>query len=425
MTDLSTGLASRADDPRRHSSNRLFRTMPALAVRDYRLLLGGVFLAMNGWTMQQVVFGWYVLETTNSAFQLGLVLFFNLLPILVLSLPAGVLADRMDKRILILFTQIFTFLVYAALALLVAVGQGQVWIVYVASFLTGLFLTLRLPAQQAIIVEIVGRESLTSAVAISSASFNATRIVGPAVAAGLLATVGVGVSIFFIGVSYLAAGAAIWALSYRGAPSVSGGLSFADTLTEGLRYAKDDRRVLALLALGACSSLLAMPFAAFVPAFARDVLDVGVEGLGVLNASVGVGALCAAFFLAVHGHTFSNRGFLVLASTLVGGASVAAFGVSTSYPLSIALMALFGIVSILQITLVNALIQLIVPDRLRGRMMGFFLLVWGLMPIGTVLIGQAAEMFGVQAAVAAANVLGVVLAIGIGASMAKSISRID
>ena len=295
MTDMSTGLASRAGDTHRHSSNRLFRTMPALAVRDYRLLLGGVFLAMNGWTMQQVVFGWYVLETTNSAFQLGLVLFFNLLPILVLSLPAGVLADRMDKRILILFTQIFTFLVYAALALLVAVGQGQVWIVYVASFLTGLFLTLRLPAQQAIIVEIVGRESLTSAVAISSASFNATRIVGPAVAAGLLATVGVGVSIFFIGVSYLAAGAAIWALSYRGAPSVSGGLSFADTLTEGFRYARDDRRVLALLALGACSSLLAMPFAAFVPAFARDVLDVGVEGLGVLNASVGVGALGAAF----------------------------------------------------------------------------------------------------------------------------------
>lgn len=425
MTNISTGLARRTDETLRRPSNRLFRTFPALAVRDYRLLIGSTFLAINGWTMQQVVLGWYVLELTNSAFQLGLVLFFNLIPILVLSIPGGVLADRMDKRILMLVTQVSTFLIYAALALLVAIGQGHVWVVYIASFLTGLLLTLRLPAQQAIIVEIVGRKFLANAVAISSASFNATRIVGPAIAAGLVATTNVGISIFVIGLSYLVAAVATWSLSYRGAPAVSGGPSFAENLTEGMRYAKDDRRVLALLVLGACHALLIMPFVAFVPAFARDVLNAGVEGLGVLNASVGVGALVAAFLLAVYGHSMPNRGFLLFVATLIGAASIAIFAVSTSYPLSIALMAVFGIVSIALMTFTNTLIQLIVPDRLRGRMMGFFLLIWGLMPIGTVLIGQAAELIGVQAAVAAANVLGLILVIGIGASMAGSIRKID
>ena len=228
MTEISTGLARPADETGRRPSNRLLRAFPALAVRDYRLLLGGVFLSMNGWMMQQVVLGWYVLETTNSAFQLGLVLFFNMFPTLVLSIPGGVLADRMDKRVLMLITQVSTFVIYAALALMIAIGQGHVWVIYLASVLTGLFLTLRIPAQQAIVVEIVGRESLANAVAMSSASFNATRIVGPAVAAGLVATVGTGVSILVIGISYLAAAVATWFLHYRGTPSVSGGLSFAE-----------------------------------------------------------------------------------------------------------------------------------------------------------------------------------------------------
>ena len=309
MTEISTGLARPADETGRRPSNRLLRAFPALAVRDYRLLLGGVFLSMNGWMMQQVVLGWYVLETTNSAFQLGLVLFFNMFPTLVLSIPGGVLADRMDKRVLMLITQVSTFVIYAALALMIAIGQGHVWVIYLASVLTGLFLTLRIPAQQAIVVEIVGRESLANAVAMSSASFNATRIVGPAVAAGLVATVGTGVSILVIGISYLGAAVATWFLHYRGTPSVSGGLSFAENLTEGLRYAKEDGRVLALLALGGCSSLLVLPFAAFVPAFARDVLNAGVQGLGVLNTSVGIGASGSAIFLAVWGSTLANRRF--------------------------------------------------------------------------------------------------------------------
>ena len=425
MTEISTDLARPTDEARRRSSNRLLRVLPALAVRDFRLLLVGVFFAMNGWTMQQVVLGWYVFETTNSEFQLGLVLFFNLVPILVLSVPAGVLADRMDKRILMLITQVSTFVVYAALALVIAAGHGQVWLVYVASFLTGLFLTLRLPAQQAIIVEIVGRDSLPNAVAISSASFNATRIVGPAAAAGLLATVGTGLSILVVGISYLAAAVATWALSYRGTATLSVGLSFAENVTEGLRYAKEDGRVLALLALGGISSLLVMPFGAFVPAFARDVLNVGVQGLGVLNASVGVGALASAVFLALQGHSIANRGYILLANTFIGGASIVLFAISNSYPLSIALMAVFGIASLNQMTLTNTLIQLIVPDRLRGRMMGYFLLVWGLMPIGTVIVGRAAETFGVQAAVAVASALSLILVVGIGATMARFISKID
>ena len=425
MTEPSTGLARPADEARRRSSNRLLRAFPALAVRDYRLLLGGVFLAMNGWMMQQVVLGWYVLETTNSAFQLGLVLFFNMFPTLVLSIPGGVLADRMDKRVLMLITQVSTFVIYAALALMIAIGQGHVWVIYLASVLTGLFLTLRIPAQQAIVVEIVGRESLANAVAMSSASFNATRIVGPAVAAGLIATVGTGVSILVIGISYLGAAVATWFLHYRGTPTISVGLSFAENLTEGLRYAKEDGRVLALLALGGCSSLLVLPFAAFVPAFARDVLNAGVQGLGVLNTSVGIGASGSAIFLAVWGSTLANRGFLLLVATFIGGASIAAFALSSSYPLSIALMALFGIASITQIILTTTLIQLIVPDRLRGRMMGLFMLMWGFMPLGALLIGQAAETFGVQAAVAAASALSLILVIGIGTRMASSISKID
>ena len=425
MTDVSAGLARPADEIRRRPTNRLLRAFPALAVRDYRLLLGGVFLAMNGWMMQQVVLGWYVLETTDSAFQLGLVMFFNIIPTLFLSIPGGVLADRMDKRILMLITQVSTFVIYAVLALLIAIGQGHVWVVYVASFFTGLFLTLRLPAQQAIVVEIVGREALVNAIAISSASFNATRIVGPAMAAGLLATVGIGVSIFVIGLSYLAAGVAIWFLRYRGTPSVSGGLSFAENLTEGLKYAKDDGRVLALLALGGCSSLLVMPFAAFVPAFARDVLNAGVEGLGVLNASVGVGAFGSALFLALRGNRLPNRGVLLIVTTCVSGATIAAFALSSSYHLSIALMMLFGLISMTQMTLTITVMQLMVPDRLRGRMMGLFMLMWGFMPLGTLLIGLAAETFGVQAAVAAASALSLILVIGIGTRMASSISKID
>ena len=324
-----------------------------------------------------------------------------------------------------LITQVSTFFIYAALALLIAMGQGHVWVVYVASLLTGVFLTLRLPAQQAIVVEIVGRESLANAVAISSASFNATRIVGPALAAGLLATVGTGVSIFLIGVTYLAVGVATWLLDYRGTPSVSGGPSFGENLTEGLKYAKSDGRMLALLAIGGCSSLLVMPFAAFVPAFARDVLNAGVEGLGVLNAAVGVGAFGSAIFLAVQGNRLPHRGVLLLVTTCIGGASIAAFALSSSYPLSIALMALFGLASMTQMTLTNTVIQLMVPDRLRGRMMGFFMLMWGFMPLGALLIGQAAEAFGVQVAVAAASALSLVFVIGVGARMANSISKID
>ncbi len=424
-TDISTDHPVSAIAKSSRLTNRLFRTLPALAFPDFRLLLGGTFFSMNGWSMQQVVLGWYVWQVTGSAFLLGLVTFFNIIPTLFVALPGGVLADRFDKRKLMLVTQALTFLVFLFLAAAIYGGYGQVWTIYTATFVAGLLLILQMPARQAIIVELVGRSALLNAIAITSGSFNLARMSGAAAAGLMLTWFGIAPSVLAIASTYLAVTIATWFLNYRGQVSPLVRHSFWHNLGEGLSYARGDTRVWPLLALVAVSALLAQPYMALLPAFATDVLGVGAEGLGLLIAATAVGALVSAAVIAVAGNRLRHRGMLLFGLGLLGSGAITAFGLSSQFPLSLLALAGFGLLSMGQMTLTNTMLQILAPDHLRGRLMSLFMLIWGLMPIGTIIISSAAETFGVQAAVAGAGALSLLLTLAIGLRVAPALRSVD
>ncbi len=372
----------------------------ALAHRNFRLFFFGQGVSLIGTWMQNIAQGWLVLELTNSPFYVGLVSALGSLGVLLLTIYAGVVVDRTNKHRLVILTQALSMLPAFALALLVWTRAVAVWQVATLAAFLGVVNAFDIPARQAFIVDLVGKEDLMNAIALNSSAFNAARVIGPAAAGVLIGVLGVGACFFVNGVSYLAVIAGLVAM--RLPPYVPGARTGSawSGVAEAVAFIRGDRRVSALVVLMALFSIFGFPYFVLMPVFARDVLHRGAAGYGVLMTSVGIGALAGALAVAVLDRRI-RKGPTLIAAGGSFGLLLVAFALSRSYVLAAALLALTGATMIVNNALTNATIQTLVPDTLRGRVMGFYSFVFvGLAPLGSFQMGALAERIGTPAAVA-------------------------
>ncbi len=377
----------------------------ALAHRNFRLFLFGQTVSLTGTWMQSIAQGWLVLQLTNSPFYLGLVSALGSLGVLLFTLYAGVVADRTDKRRVVIITQSLLMVQAFLLAALVASGRVTVGSVMLLAAFLGVVSAFDIPTRQAFIVEMVGKEDLMNAIALNTSIFNLSRVLGPVVAGFLIGPLGVAACFFLNGVSYLAVIASLLAMRLPPwVPRPAAGSAWQG-FREVVAFLRSDRRARTLVVLTAITSIFGFPFLVLMPVFARDVLRVGAAGYGALTASVGLGAVAGALGVAVLSRRIRKGRTLVVAGTSFG-LLVALFAQSRWFALSVALLALVGCAMIVNNALTNTLLQTLVPDHLRGRVMGFYSFMFvGMAPIGAFQAGAVAERFGAPLAVAAGGVV--------------------
>ena len=392
------------------------RLLGALRHRNYRLFLTGQIVSTVGTWMQSVAMPWLALELTGSALLVGLVLAAQFVPVLVGGPLGGVIADRYHKRSVLLATQALFMVPSFFLFAVSATGHAKYWMVVVAAFATGTINLFDVPARQAFVIDMVGRRDLMNAIALNSSVFNASAVIGPAVAGLVIAAVGVPLCFLANSLSYLAAIAAL--LMMRDLPRVvthHTEMALMTRLAEGLSYARREPVVGMLLVAVAVFSLFAMNRLTLMPLFATKVLDVGAHGYGFLLASMGLGALAGALTLAF----FSSLGAdprRQLWMALIWVAALLEFSISRNFGLSLVALFVAGYCQTSFVATANNRIQMRTPDHLRGRVMSLYAqALIGVGPIGSTQAGALAEWLGAPWAMAigAAVAGAVVVAIGI------------
>ena len=372
-------------------------TFSSLASPGFRLLFQGSYATQIGMWMQQVAFGWLVLELTDSPFYLGLAGFFRALPMLLISPFGGVLADRLERRKLLILSQAAMGGVAAVLAFMVAAHIVHPWQLLVSSFLSGTAMSMNMPARQALVSQLVTRPQLASAIALNSMSMNSSRILGPALAGILIGMIGIA------GCMFLQAGAYVWSIvnvfQIKVPPQDrrARDASMMHNLLEGFRFCYEEKTVFAMLSLAAMTSIFGQPYMQFLPAFARDVLALGPSGLGLMMTAVGVGALIGSIAIASFG-AVRERGTILLVAAAIFGLSLCLLALTKSTALSLLLLAGGGFANALLMSLNQTVLQQTVPVHLRGRVMSVYMLTWDLMPLGTLPIGMVAQSHGTPAA---------------------------
>jgi MFS family permease len=384
-----------------------------LRYRNYRLWFFGQALSLMGTWMQAVAQGWLVYQMTGSEFALGAVTFIGTVPPLFLMLPAGALADRLSLRRVLLITQTAMMVLAFALTALAVAGVLRVWHVGLLAALLGVANSFDAPARQALAVEMVeDRRDLKNAIALNSTIFNLARVVGPAVGGAVLAILGPAWCFALNGFSFLAV---IWALSRMQLPETRREMQ-AEPLTAqimtGLRYILGNAPVRTMIALLGVSALFGMSYIVLLPAYAVSVLHVGETGLGGLNAAMGLGALIGSLAVASLGRSRREGLFLTTAS-LFFPIALLLFAFARTFPLSLSYLAVAGFALVIQNATINTMIQLIIPDQLRGRVMGVYSLVFfGTTPFGALQAGILAQALGPTAGVAIGAGINLAFAVG-------------
>jgi MFS family permease len=383
------------------SATGIARLLPALASPTYRRFIAAAFVGSIGNWMQATAQGWLVLGLTDSRFALGATSAAATAPILVLSIFAGVLADRMDLRRLLAATQLATAAVALTLGILTTAGIVEFWHVLVLAALSGSAGALATPAFQATVSTIVDRSAIGNAVALNSAQFNLSRVLGPTVAGLVIAAGSIALAFWANAIGLLFVAAVILTLPIRRASNAARvEASLWANLTDGLRYVRTEPTIRLLVLLAAVPALFILNYLVLMPVFARDVLQVGAPGLGLLNASLGVGALSGALFVAFF-RPKGGSGRLMLAGLACASIGLIVFGLSTWLPLSCLALAALGASQVAYYATTNTLIQVLVAPRLRGRVLSLYILTsLGVIPFGNLLAGAVAERFGAPLALA-------------------------
>ena len=378
---------------------RAFR-LGALSHRNFRLFLLGQGVSLIGTWMQSVALGWLVLEITNSPFAVGLTQAFRSLGVLVFTVYAGVIVDRVDKRRLIVWTQGLQMLEALALAALVWTGRVTTSQVMALALLFGIVNAFDIPARQAFVAELVGKADLMNAIALNSSMFNAARIVGPAIAGVVIGVAGVGMCFLLNGVSYVAVIAGLLAMRLPPFMTRARTISAWEGVRQAVAFVRGDARVWVLVVLVAVFSVLGFPFIVLMPVVARDVLHTDARGYGLLMAAVGVGAMLGALGLALAGPRV-RKGAALLAGGAAFGVLLVLFTGVRSVGVALALLALAGCAMIVTTALANTVLQTLVPDELRGRVMAFYAFVFvGMAPFGAFQAGLVAEHTSAPVAIA-------------------------
>ena len=394
---------------------RRFRTFSALRHRNYRLFFFGQVTSLSGTWMQWVAQGWLVYELTGSAFALGVVGFATRLPVIFLSLIAGVLADRVEKRRILIVTQLISMVLAFILAALTLSGRVQFWHVVVLGALAGATHSFDAPTRQSFYKELVGERDLMNAIALNSTIFNAARLVGPALAGLLIKYIGTGGCFLINGFTYLAVIAAYLHMRLPPAARAERRGTHWEELKEGLSFVWGHPVVRTGVTLIAFASLFTFSYGTLLPVFADVVLKGGSGTYATLMASVGAGALVSALAVASLGNV-KHKGYLASSGVLLFPTVLSLISMAESVTVAAVLCFLLGMVMILMTASMNTLVQTAIPDRMRGRIMSLYVLVFlGSMPFGNLMSGRIAEWLGVVTtlrigAVASLVVAGLLLA---------------
>jgi MFS family permease len=376
----------------------------ALRHRNFRLFIIGQFVSLCGTWIQTVAQGWLVLHLTDSAFQVGLVTTLGTLPILCFTLYGGVVADRVNKHRLVLVLQSLMLFEGLTLGILIATDRITVhWVMALAVFF-GFLAAFEVPTRQALIAEIVGRDDMMNAIALNSSAFNVARVVGPAIAGALIATVGLAACYFVNAASYIAVIAGLVAMKVERRPPAAHAAAL-DAMREGFGYVFGNRWPRAVVTIIATLAVFGFSFMTMMPVFARDALGLDATGYGAIVSAVGVGAAVAALFMAGLGGR-TQRARLVLGSGVLFGLVLTAAAMAPGFWSAMLLFTLAGCLMALNGIAANTMLQVQAPDHLRGRVMGFYsFVVLGMAPFGSLEAGWVAEHFGVRLAVGAGGVV--------------------
>jgi len=363
------------------------KTFSAFRHRNYRLFFAGQLVSVIGTWMQQVALNWLVYALTNSAFMLGAVSFLSAIPVTLFTLVGGAMADRFEKRRIVMLTESTAMVLAFALAALYYFGVIQIWQIALIGFLDGMTNAFDIPTRQSFVIEMVGKDDLMNAIALNSSLFNGARVFGPALAGVLIGIIGLTGCFFANGLSYLAIVAAYFAMRLPATSHHAERKPVWHETIEALRYVRSHRSIRAVISLVTIVSLFGWPYSVLLPVFARDVLHANASGYGYLMAANGVGALVGALTLASLGDSPHERrlfygglfGFCVM---------LAVFALSKAYWLSAAALAGSGFFMIIFFATANTSVQTRVPDALRGRVMGIYALAFlGLTPFGSLIAG--------------------------------------
>jgi MFS family permease len=382
----------------------------ALSHRNYRIFWIGAFLSNAGTWMQAVAQGWLVLQLTNSALWLGIDGFMATVPGFFLTLAGGVFADLVDRRRLLLYTQVVAGVAAIALATLVWTNHVAVWMVLAFSFVTGCCMALASPSYLAMTFDLVGREDLANAIALNSSQYQLSRVVGPLLAGLGLRLFGLAECFFLNGLSFVAVVISLRMVRFNkpshdvATHSIKDSRALWRDLLDGFRYVRKRPRVFSLLSISAVTSLFGAPYITMIPIFARDIFHLGASGLAWMMGVAGAGAFFGALLLAYLGD-FKRKGWSVLGGAFGFGVFLIAFAQATHLVWSLIFLFGVGFTVVTSVAVTNTLLQQLVTDEMRGRVMSMFILSFiGAMPIGNLLAGAVSQRFSTPVALTAGGV---------------------
>lgn len=386
------------------------RLAAALTYRDFRLLWLGALTSSIGTWMQKVAQAWLIvtLTDTRSAFFLGLDAFLGELPILLLTLVGGVVADRRDRRHMMLMSQVVQMITAFTLAGLVWFDQVQIWHILTLSCITGCAQAFGGPAYQSLVPTLVGKQDLPNAIALNSIQYNLARIIGPIVAGVALAAFGMVMCFGLNGVSFLVVMASILKLRNVQIPPAAT-VPLVDQMKDGLRYVRDSPNLMIMTALGFVAAFLGLPLLTFLPVIARDVFQQDVALYTRMMTMSGLGAVCGALVVAWMGrHRHMGRSLLLMLGAF--GVAMTAFALSTDVRLSTFLLFFTGALLVMCFSLTTSIVQLIAPTELRGRVVSIYMVAFrGGSPLGGLASGWLITQVGSAPAMLAVNGIALVL----------------
>jgi MFS family permease len=395
-------------------SRRLLAALSALRHRNYRLYWFGQLFSVLAQNMEAVAQSWLVLEMTNSPLLLGLTGLTFSVPTIALTLLGGAVADRADRKRIMIFSQIGSVIMFSFLAALVITERVALWHIMTLAFFSGCIRAFDRPSRMALLPQMVPKHDIANAVAIGGTIWQLNKLVGPALAGMLIYLIGIGPTYLFC---FAASAVAIvlWlGIRLDGQPITASTGGLMQNMMEGLNFIRTNEIYYTFIGMTFFNSIFGMSYLILMPVFARDILSVGSEGFGFLQSAGGAGALCGVLLAAYFGHA-RGKGKQAISGALVFGAMLMVFAFSNSYTLSLALACLLGTASQFYMTTIHAILQVNLPDQLRGRVMGIHGLAWELMPVGGMVAGVIAEVNGAPSAVAfgGAMVAGMALLVAI------------
>jgi len=394
--------------PELQDRSRFREMVRSLKHRNFKLFFSGQMISLVGTWMDNIAEAWLVYRLTGSSLLLGTVAFAGQIPIFLLGPLGGFVADKMDRRSIIVVTQASSMILAGILSFLTLTKRVTVNEVITLAALMGVVNAFDVPARQSFLVEMVGREDLMNAIALNSSMFNSARVIGPSVAGILVASIGEGWCFFANSVSYIAVIAGLLMMRVQRSKIEKHSASPLEHIAEGFRFVRQTAPIRALLLLTGLNSIVALPYSVLMPIFAARILHGNARTLGVLMGATGIGALLGALALASRTR-LQGLAKIVAISCASFGVSLILFSFSRYYPLSVLLLVPVGFFVMVQMGATNTLIQSMVPDRLRGRTMAVYSMMFlGMAPIGALLAGTAAARIGAPWTVAIGGMVSIV-----------------